>query len=91
MRTVLVRQKLLHGNGNRMLRCEILGQNDDGTFRCKCDGDPPLSKPRNVAASEMIPVEKVYGSFRRGDSIVNKSYSQSPWSLGNLLHKNTVR
>jgi hypothetical protein len=84
MKTVLVRQKLLHGNGNRLLRCEILSQNADGTIRCKCDGE---RLPRNVEASAVIPAEKVFGSFRRGDSIVNKQYSQSPWSLQNLIQK----
>ena len=86
-KSVLIRQPMLHGNGNRLLKCEILGQNHDGTLRCKCEGDGPYTPIRNVDAASVIKTEDVYGSFRHGDNIIQKQHSQSPWSLGNLLQK----
>jgi hypothetical protein len=80
---ILVRQKQLHGNANRLLKCQILSE-ANGKIRCMCEGE---RSPREVTASEVIPATSVFGSIGpdQHQSVIEKSYAQSPNALANIL------
>ncbi len=82
MKQILVRRKSLHGNMNRLVKCQVLAENADGTLRCKCEGD---RNPVEVKASEAIPAEQVFGAPnpRKGSAVMIKQYPQSQRALAN--------
>lgn len=82
MKQVLVRRKNLHGNINRLVRCDVLAENPDGTLRCKCDGE---RNPIEVKASETIAAQSVFGAPNPGrdSTLLTKQYPTSQRALGN--------
>lgn len=78
-RNIMVRQKQLHGNINKLVRCEVVAQNDDGSLRCKCEGERNL---RNVSAAEALP-DPSHGL--NGAQVVQKGFPTSPYTLFNRL------
>jgi hypothetical protein len=79
---ILVRRKTLMGNMTRLVKCDVLGTNTDGTLRCKCEGS---QKVEAVEASEAIPAEKVFGQVRPGQvtPVITRQHPTSVNALGN--------
>jgi hypothetical protein len=83
MKQILIRKTMLHGATSKLVRCDVLSENADGSFRCKCEGD---AKPVEVKASEAISAEKVFGQVRTapGAAVIQKAYPASPYALSNM-------
>lgn len=82
---VLVRQKQLHGNGNKMTPGNVLSEKD-GMLRVMIEGQ---RKPIEVRASDTIPANRVFVAQRNDQrqSILPKAYPTSINALGNLLNR----
>jgi hypothetical protein len=78
---VLVRRPMLAG-GNRMVKCTVLGSNEDGSLRVKCEDQ---RKGETVQASQVIPASQIYGSnqLRPGVKMVARMYPVPVNALGN--------
>lgn len=82
---VLIRQPLQAGRNttNNLLRCEVLSE-AGGKLRVKCQGERDI---REVAASDVIPAEGVFGQARpvMEAQAIPKAYPTSPHALANKL------
>ncbi len=78
---VMVRYRNLHGNSSTLKRCEVLSE-ANGKMRVKCSDE---RNPREVAASDTVPIQSVYGQANPGTnpSQVKKAYPESKHCLAN--------
>jgi hypothetical protein len=84
MAQILVRKKLLNGT-SQMLRCDVISTGADGTMRVKCGNE---LKPREVKASETIPVTAVFGTGNPTVARTVITKQQAPVSsLAGMLEK----
>jgi hypothetical protein len=88
MRTanVLIRQKLLSGNMNKLVHAQVLSEKD-GVLRVMIQGQ---RVPTEVKASEVIDAGKIFGKTKQGErpaSVLQKSYPTGISALGNILNR----